>query len=94
MKWRKLDWFNIIKQFFILGLGYSLLRTGIIIIDYYRVLGKTPLPQPGEIAVLIIAGKLFENVHSKLAGANQRRLIFLFCILILTLYSLSPGPFY
>lgn len=93
MKWRKLDWFNIIKQFFILGLGYSLLRTGIIIIDYYGVLGKTPLPQPGEIAVLIIAGKLFENVHSKLAGANQRRLIFLFCILILTLYSLSPGPF-
>lgn len=91
MRWSKLDWFNIIKQLFIMMLGCCLLRMGIIMLGYYGALSKALLLKPWEIAALIIAGRLFEHIHSRFAEAIQRRLTFFFCILVLALYGMLPA---
>jgi hypothetical protein len=60
-------------------------------LGYCGSLSKAFLLKPWEIAALIIAGRLFEHIHSKLTGSIQRRLAFFLCILVLALYGMLPA---
>lgn len=84
MIWRKLDWFEALKQLLVLGLNYTVMCIGVISFSYYITRKDILLLSFFEIGFYIILGRVFEPAYFRIRDKGLKRLFFVCSVFLLT----------